>query len=396
MITEGCDNAVAPGGVDGGSWHHDGMTSIGVVLGAGGVVGAAFHAGALDALAEVTGWDARTAALLVGTSAGSGVSASLRVGFSPADLFARSLGRTLSREGRALGASVGDGSVQIPPAPGWAPLSFLRPAAPWLAAVSFLAPGPVRPGLLAGWLPRGTVSTGFLGERIRALGRERERAGAWTDRRWPDAPTWICATRMRDGKRVVLGRADVDTDIGTAVEASSAVPGFFAPVSIGGHDHFDGGTFSPTNADLVAGLGFDLVIVISPMSAVSAALGPAVPFELDDGVGAALVTGIGRSVDLGGRRLNAMTLAREVKAIRASGTPVLVLQPTAADLEVMRGNPLDSAMAAPVARQARASVAAFLTSAEAQDRVDVLRRAAADTHAGDASGQRPGQGPAPR
>nr|MBA2497574.1 patatin [Acidimicrobiia bacterium] len=58
------------------------MPSIGLVLGAGGVVGSAWHAGVLAALETATGWDARDAAVVVGTSAGSVVTASLRAGLS--------------------------------------------------------------------------------------------------------------------------------------------------------------------------------------------------------------------------------------------------------------------------------------------------------------------------
>ena len=39
----------------------------------------------------------------------------------------------------------------------------------------------------------------------------------------------------------------------TAVEASSAIPGFFQPVLIDGVRYVDGGAHSPTNADLLAG-----------------------------------------------------------------------------------------------------------------------------------------------
>ena len=48
------------------------MTRVGLVLGAGGATGHAFHAGVLSALAEETGWDPRAADIIVGTSAGSG------------------------------------------------------------------------------------------------------------------------------------------------------------------------------------------------------------------------------------------------------------------------------------------------------------------------------------
>jgi predicted acylesterase/phospholipase RssA len=63
------------------------MTRIGLVLGAGGVVGHAFHAGALAALEDETGWDPRSADVIVGTSAGSVVAALLRAGFRTHDLY---------------------------------------------------------------------------------------------------------------------------------------------------------------------------------------------------------------------------------------------------------------------------------------------------------------------
>ena len=61
------------------------MASVGLVLGAGGVVGGAYHAGALAALSETAGWDARDADVIVGTSAGSIAAAALRAGLSGPD-----------------------------------------------------------------------------------------------------------------------------------------------------------------------------------------------------------------------------------------------------------------------------------------------------------------------
>ena len=57
-----------------------------------------------------------------------------------------------------------------------------------------------------------------------------------------------------------------ETDVATAVAASCAVPWLFAPVEVGGVRYVDGGVYSPTNLDLMAGLDLDLVIVVSPMS----------------------------------------------------------------------------------------------------------------------------------
>jgi NTE family protein len=48
-----------------------------------------------------------------------------------------------------------------------------------------------------------------------------------------------------------------------AVAASSAVPGIWPPVTIGGCRYIDGGVFSLCNADLVE--GYERVLVIAPM-----------------------------------------------------------------------------------------------------------------------------------
>src|SRR4051794_14882773 len=55
--------------------------SVGLVLGAGGMVGLAYNAGALHALHELGGVDVAGADLIVGTSAGSVVAAYLRSGW---------------------------------------------------------------------------------------------------------------------------------------------------------------------------------------------------------------------------------------------------------------------------------------------------------------------------
>jgi predicted acylesterase/phospholipase RssA len=72
---------------------------------------------------------------------------------------------------------------------------------------------------------------------------------------WPAANLWIVAVDLDVGPRVVFGRAGAPVvTVGQAVEASCAVPGYFAPVSIDGTRYVDGGMHSTTNADLAASL----------------------------------------------------------------------------------------------------------------------------------------------
>jgi NTE family protein len=47
--------------------------------------------------------------------------------------------------------------------------------------------------------------------------------------------------------------------------ASCAIPGWYAPVRIGGRRYVDGGACSATNVDLTAGLGLREVFVLAPM-----------------------------------------------------------------------------------------------------------------------------------
>src|SRR3954452_9584457 len=79
--------------------EHGVVASVGLVLGAGGIVGGAYHAGALAALAEAADWDARQAEGVVGTSAGSIAGAALRAGLSGPDQFARATSGQLLEEG---------------------------------------------------------------------------------------------------------------------------------------------------------------------------------------------------------------------------------------------------------------------------------------------------------
>jgi NTE family protein len=322
------------------------MARIGLVLGAGGIVGHAFHAGVLSAIAEATGWDPREAEIIVGTSAGSRVGAMVRAGVSARDLAAFATGEPPSEEGARFLARLGP-PAKLPPFT-LANLFGDFPAAssPKLLLRAALRPWEARLGtVLAAALPAGRHSTEEMVAGLRRAVGER----------WPDRPLWICAVRLDDGRRIVFGKKESPpASMATAVAASSAIPGFFAPVEHGGVRYVDGGAHSPTNLDLLEGLGLDLVVVSSPMSTVGGTLRLAADFP--------------------GRLLSRLRLAQEARRVRSGGTVVVTFQPNHADQQVMGPNAMDPSRRRPVVEQARQSARRRLEQKEFRERLDALGR----------------------
>jgi NTE family protein len=226
---------------------------VGLVLGAGGTVGGAYHAGVLTALAYDLGWDARDAAVIVGTSAGSVVGALLRRDVPPDDLAAWTVDATLSPAGALLASSRAH--------PEFDPLTFrhfLRvPRVPNVATLLATVRRPLRFDLLRALMTHLHDGTQALLPHLEFLGAA-----------WPDAPLYECAVRQSDGRRVVFGRPGAPVvPLPGAIAASCAVPAYFTPVAIDGERYIDGGVASPTNADVLRDLDLDLVIVVAPMSA---------------------------------------------------------------------------------------------------------------------------------
>lgn len=314
---------------------------IAVVLGAGGTVGHAFHAGVLAAIDQELGWDAGRADVVVGTSAGSIVAALLRAGLPAADLARRARREPLSPAGAAVIATAKLGSPRRPEPrrPGRGQMS-----SPARLARAVRAPWDVRPGsLAAAVLPEGRVPTAHIAAPLDALYGDT----------WPARPMWVVAVELDSGRRVVFGREGAPSATpAEAVRASCAIPAYFEPPLIDGLRYVDGGVHSTTNADLVADEAPDLVLVSAPMSSVrgaTARLGPR---------GAM-------------RQIARLSLSREVAGLRGRDIPVIAFQPTAADLAVMGGDSLDPAKLSPVCAQV------FETTCQRLARSDVRERLAA-------------------
>jgi len=106
---------------------------VALVLGAGGMVGLAYHAGALRALEQEGGFDPTGADLIIGTSAGSVIGAYLRSGWTTTDFWELALGmhpilNNLERLGGLGEAASGEAAVGVEVAP---PPTASRPSGPF-------------------------------------------------------------------------------------------------------------------------------------------------------------------------------------------------------------------------------------------------------------------------
>lgn len=303
-------------------------SSVGLVLGAGGVMGGAWLTGALAALAEVTGWDPASADRIVGTSAGAMIGSLLAGGVPPWFMVAHSAGEVfdglLDSSGRpASEADRSAGAIFRISRP-WIPL----PGSPRLALAS-LRGGPSGIRRYAGWLPAGVMSTQPLQDIVRRV----------VPSGWAAHPAlWVVACDYSTGERVVFGRPGAPpAGLAEAVAASCAIPGFYRPVRIAGRRYVDGGLHSLANLDLLQTEGLSVVICLNPMSSRSR-------------------TGSGPLAGIRGGA--ARELASEAALVRKRGTRVVVFEPTARDLQVMGSNPMSRTRRHAVIERARETVAA--------------------------------------
>lgn len=296
--------------------HHAGPRR-GLVLGGGGVLGAAWMVGALSAIEESTGADLRSFDYILGTSAGSVLAALLGAGVDAGQLRDHQLGNP-------IGGPLADRAWDYDTATGGA-----RPLLPRLGVGS---PAMVRrnvrrlrrmppTAVLSALMPVGRGSLDGIGDLVDAV--------TGPDAGWSPHPgVRIVAMDYETGRRVAFGRpGEPRASLPQAVMASCAIPGWFAPVHIGGHRYVDGGTCSATSVDLLGGLGLDEVYVVAPM----------VSFELDHP--RALLPRLERRW----RRRCTRRCLHESAKLRAAGADVTILGPGPEDLAAIGGNVMDVA-----------------------------------------------------
>jgi len=286
------------------------MSSVGLVLGGGGITGASYHFGTLFALQMATGWDAATADVVVGTSAGSFIAAMVRGGALNLDTM--------------VGNSRHDDDV-----------------IEWLSNNVYRR---IRPRGLVRWVRRGilpSITRPGLGFVLGSPGiYSTEPIVEWVEQSlgdladgWPSDPTVIVAYDLESRTRVPFGtEAAPVVPLKLAVAASSAVPFVYEPVTIDGRTYADGGFVSGTNLDLLLANPepLDLIIIVAPMAATAARKG-------------------GRFYEETFDRAGRTALAAEIARVKEEWpeTDVLILRPDERVLELTRANPMSVDAAIP-------------------------------------------------
>lgn len=279
------------------------MSGVGLVLGGGGITGAAFHFGALLSIEAATGWDPNDAEIVIGTSSGAFVSALVRSGRLDMEAFV---------------ADVDDPDELTEH---WRHYVYRtcrpRGVGRWLRRG--VIPGLRRPDLTLSLGSPARYSTTGMGEWVEDMLGDAAHS-------WPAQPLVIVAYDLEQRRRAPFGTdAAPDVALKDAVAASIAVPVIFEPVKIDDRWYVDGGVSSGTSADLLLAHPepLDLVIVLAPLAASESRRHARFYEDAFDRVGR-------------------LALEAELALIRDTWpqTDVLVLRPDERVLEAARPNPM--------------------------------------------------------
>lgn len=285
-----------------GSGHHPPRDpKIALVLAGGAVTGGAFKVGGLKALDEaLVGRSVTEFDMYVGLSAGALLATSLAEGITPdemigalegtssrlsqlrpIDFYHPNLGEILSRpavfSARLAGYLPGlllDLFSVLPELPGrmgpnlrrlLETPSYTRLEALLMRLFQEVSPKREFPSLRSLW-PSGFFENSalerWLSGNMAAIGAPNRFAELYRE---TGKRLFITATNLDTAERVVFGPDnDHGLTISEAVQASSALPGFFRPARLNGVDYVDGGVRRTANIDVAVEHGADLVICYNP------------------------------------------------------------------------------------------------------------------------------------
>lgn len=249
--------------IEGGRSPRAAEARVGLALASGGIGGAIYEIGALRALEEaIEGLDLNDLHVYVGVSAGAFVGACLVNGI------------TVTRLCRTVNSFDSD---EGPFAPG----TFFVPAAAELGRRALMVPGLFLGGLwdylrqpgnfsvfepllrLGRALPVGVFDSRRIGAYLH---RVFDHPGRTDDFRRLERKLVVVAADLDSGKAVRFGDPGFDhVPISKAVQASAALPGLYAPVTIDGRHYVDGVLLKTVHASVALDAGAELVLALNPI-----------------------------------------------------------------------------------------------------------------------------------
>ncbi len=220
------------------------MTKTALVLGGGGMLGVSWATGMIaglhDAGVDVTGADR-----IIGTSAGSIVSAQLVQGAPIAEMVEW---HHAPRDPDAIELNM---EIDLP--------ATMAIFAKW--------------GAYTEMTPENCAEIGAMALASKTVDEDRwiESFGGLIGHDWSDRDLILTAVDAESGAFQTWTRHS-GVELHRAIASSCAVPGLFPPVAINGRRYQDGGVRSTTNADLAA--GFETVLILAPIGARQDGLDP--------------------------------------------------------------------------------------------------------------------------
>lgn len=230
-----------------------------LVLAGGGVTGGMYEVGALAALDErLPRFRANDFDLYVGSSAGAVVATLMANGIRPADLY------QILDEEREDPLNFHRGSVYHKRAFSNAVRNFAQFV--WAVGKNAVTGFHLEwPDILArsgGDMPSGFFSVTPLETYLRTSFEARGLPNRFAECR---RRLLIAAIDLDRAERVVFGGPGfTDVPVSQAIAASSAIPGFFEPVTIDGRDYMDGDVGHTGHTDVAVEHGAETVVVINP------------------------------------------------------------------------------------------------------------------------------------
>ncbi len=235
---------------------------VGLALAGGGPLGGIYEVGALLALTDsLEGIDLADLDVYVGVSSGSFVAAALANGISPAQMY-----RLFIDDGADAALT-----PEVFLRPAFAEFALRASSLPRLLALATLQylRDPFQHGLMASFatlshaMPTGMFDNAAVGDFLRRLFAA---PGRTDDFRRLERKLFLVATNLDTGQSVTFGAPGRDrVPISVAIEASSALPGMFPPVMIGGEHYVDGALNKTLHASVALEEGVALLLCVNPL-----------------------------------------------------------------------------------------------------------------------------------